>query len=678
VLGLLLFAASSTAEAASAQSTTPNLTVLYDVSLGQHYSIYGSVIHHANVIVSGNIVPINAPAKVTVVFRFNFIGVTGIPATSFTLSSGSGQSSFTTMVVTLPNQTSSFQFTVIGSFVDTSFLYRDAASVPPISVAMSVPPGNPDSEQVRVLVTPQTEIVSTYPGPSQGTVIQTVNEGGETFLVAPSGAASSGLLVLYQAPYRDWFLVAYLVLIVVFVAISVPLLALIRKRGVPSVRALWRGVVGVTAWFTYKRLLALFVLASLLLIAVALVFGPSPTPKVYLAATPATAARLGPAITGAGYTFLTPSEAADQVNTLSNLGVFRAIVIADYPPGAPSQELDASFDIIVLNDSTPASPPASYMNQVRTLYPNFVFFVNSNQSLETLLASQRIGYVGNNLGLPVGSQVYTAAVTFEAVLCLFVPFFGLAFVARYLIESEAGVPTKIAMALAMAVLIFVFGEMAFIQTAVLLGIPVALHASISSLETAGGILGFGGGSRPREVMGFLGFIFGVLAGTGGKIKVDRLGIIAFIAVVLFLVTDPLSGGIVFYQLSLFAGTSVGVTAVGTAANNGVESFMNIFMNLFGALKSQVYYSQHGTVLFFAGITPFAIYTRLHKTTATFLALFSAAVAGLGYIRIANQDLDIFKVVASALPGFTIGLLLIGGFFGVNLVEGYLRRRLVAS
>jgi hypothetical protein len=177
-------------------------------------------------------------------------------------------------------------------------------------------------------------------------------------------------------------------------------------------------------------------------------------------------------------------------------------------------------------------------------------------------------------------------------------------------------------------------------------------------------------------MGFLGFVFGVVAGTGGKVKVDRLGIIAFLGAILFLATDPLSGGVVFYQLSLFAGTSVGGTAVGTIANNSVEGFMNIFMNLFGALKSQTYLSQHGTVLFFAGAVPFAIYTRLHKTTATFLALFSAAVAGLGFIRIANQDLDIFKVVASVVPGFTIGLLLIAGFAAVNLAEGYFRKRLM--
>jgi hypothetical protein len=179
-------------------------------------------------------------------------------------------------------------------------------------------------------------------------------------------------------------------------------------------------------------------------------------------------------------------------------------------------------------------------------------------------------------------------------------------------------------------------------------------------------------------MGLVGFLFGIVAGGGGRLKIDRAGILAFLGVVFFLLADPLTGGQIFYQISLFLGTSVGGTPIGSQANNVVEGFMNNFMTLFGTLKTQAYLAQHGTVLYFAGAVPFAFYSRLRKTTATFLALGSAAVAGLGYIRIANQDLDIFKVLASFVPGVLIGLLVVLLFVGASSLEDYLRKRLALS
>jgi hypothetical protein len=672
LLGLLLVASMSLGGAANAQQAGTGLTVLYDVSLAQHYTIYGGVVHHINIVVSGHVQPSNRLENVTISFyRMDFQNVSGWSHNLWTIGFVGSASTEVRLIVKLPPGTTDFAFTVVGRLSDTSFLYRDAANIPPVTVTMTAPPYVPQSSQLRILVTPQTQIVTTFFG-YPGQVVQNVNINGATYLSTSYGASSPGLLVLYQAQYRDWFLVGYLALILAAVGLSAPAISLVRRRRIPTIAGLWSKTVRTVAWLTYKRLLALFVLTSIVMVGVALVFGPSPTPKAYLAATPGEIKRLGPIITGSGYSYLTPSQASDQIEALTNLGTFHAIIVGDFPPSVTSQAVSSANAIVVIKGVT----PSAFITLASSFYKN-IYVANGEGDLANVLFTLKLGYSGNNIGLPISPGVYNGAVIAEAVLCLFVPFFGLAFFARYLIESQAGAPTKIAMALAASVTAFIFSETVYAQTAVLLGIPVGLHATTSSLETAGGILGYGGGSRPREVMGFLGFIFGVLAGKGGKIKLDRLGILAFVAVIFFLVADPLTGGVIFYQFALFAGTSIGITAVGTAANNGVEAFMNIFMNLFGSFKSQTFFSQHGTVMFFAGAIPFALYTRLNKTTATFLGLFCAMIAGLGFIRIANQDLDLFKVIASVFPGAAIGMVIIAVFLGANYAEGYLRNRLVS-
>src|SRR5437879_13755824 len=80
-----------------------------------------------------------------------------------------------------------------------------------------------------------------------------------------------------------------------------------------------------------KKLFAFFMLLSVVMVSAAFVFGPSPSPKVYLAATPTTSKILGPRIGQAGYSYLTVGEAGDEFDTMAALGTFSAVVVADYP-----------------------------------------------------------------------------------------------------------------------------------------------------------------------------------------------------------------------------------------------------------------------------------------------------------------------------------------------------------
>ena len=108
------------------------------------------------------------------------------------------------------------------------------------------------------------------------------------------------------------------------------------------------------AWFSSRRLLEIFVGVSLAMLGIALVFGPSPVPRVYLAATPATTHVLGPTISSAGFQYLTPANAGDQFDTMSTLGNYNLVILADYPPNIDSSGLAANYHIFAMTYYAPS------------------------------------------------------------------------------------------------------------------------------------------------------------------------------------------------------------------------------------------------------------------------------------------------------------------------------------
>jgi hypothetical protein len=210
----------------------------------------------------------------------------------------------------------------------------------------------------------------------------------------------------------------------------------------------------------------------------------------------------------------------------------------------------------------------------------------------------------------------------------------------------------------------------FLQSSVLLGLPVALHAAISSSESAIGALGFGGGSRPRELAGVVGFIFGAVVGVRGRMNIDRIGILTVIGVSLYLVVDPLTLGRDFYSVLLNLTTSESGGPTGLGAQEAVRGWLGQVMYFFGRDISGFFYSSHGAVLFFAAGTAFAVFSRLRKTSATILLLFSAFAASVGFIRVA--DLDPIEAIASPVPGIAVGLLILMAFVFISFGESKIR------
>jgi len=656
--------------AASAQpnQASPTLVASYTVHLDEHYSLYGDVVQQMDLSVQGNNLATVAPLTLEVVFEYDFGAVSGLgPGANYTITKDDFGTNYLT--VKFAPSTTSFNITVSGTHSDYSVLFRNVATVQPVSISLSAPPFTPTSSTLTVKDPPGMDIFSVSGGdPSANT--QTTAVGGSHYVTSaiPSG---NNLLVLYQTSDGNVLMLLYIA-IVVMIVIWAPF-AYRRLRGrTPGIIPRVGSFVGrVFAFFSSKRLLEVFVLVSLAMLGIALVFGPSPVPRVYLAATPATTKVIGPTISSAGFQYLTPANAGDQFDTMSILGNYNLVILADFPPIVSSSGLAANYHIFVMTQYA----PAQYAATLRQVYGTSVGLINNTQELNSVLNNARFYVPSSNLGLPVAERQYKVAVIAEALLTFLLVFVAMAFLARTLVERGEKGFAAIAEGAVYCIAVFMATTIVFIQTSVLLGLPVALHAGISTVESAVGALGFGGGSRPRQLVGTLGFVFGVVAGAGGKMKVDRIGVLVFIGVITFIAIDPLSLGQAFYQFLVTFSTNES-PPVGALANENARGFLGGVMNVFGHNISAYFYSSHGSVLFFLSALPFALYSKVRKSTATFLLLFTALVAPLGFLRVA--DLNPTESMASAIPGIFLGLGVVAIFLAASFVESRVRRSLPTS
>jgi hypothetical protein len=683
LLGGLLVTFGVSAQPVHAQQ--PALNVSYEIYLSQHFSIYGYSTDDISMTISGVPGLTNGSTYVAAYIQFSFTGVNNLPSgAKYNVTVISQSPLVSQVLVTLPQNTTSFDYQITGNIVGSDLAYRNAATFNYAPVQMSTPPYNPVSYQVLFPTSPLFDIASVFPssGPDLTTQYATIN--GTNYLVTGFSFAAcyvqtcsaqvgrGTLSIIYQPRYFNFFLAAYLV-VAIAILTGVGLLLRSRRRlGLNIPGKVKKGVVYIFSSADSKKLLAALVVVSMAMVTLALAFGPSPAPRAYLAATPQTVQVLGPYVKDAGYTYLTPLQGGDEFDAMSSLGTYYAVIIGDYPLPLQSTGLLSSSRILILSQY--ASP--NYVKEMQAYFGQSVSVVSSPSDLQLQLSQMAKGYQSNHLGLPVSSQTYSIVTSIDGFLSLVLPFLALAFFARYMIESNSKGVVKLAQAVAFSFFIFMFGELVYIQTDVLLNLPVALHSSISPQETALGALGFGGGSRPRMAMAILGFFFGALAGTRRGIKIDRVVVIGVAAGLLFLLADPLAGGQDFYNLLLNVASGQAGTAFGQAAYVDLRAFIEYFMNAFGNEIVPTYFSQHGAVLFFVGAVPFALYTFVRRSTATLLLLFSAVVAGLGYIRIGDQDPT--KAIASSTPGFALALLFILTFLASDRVEGFLRLRLGLS
>jgi hypothetical protein len=658
---------------ARAQSQ-PTMSVHYVVNLSQHFSVLSAISQRISVEVSVDTVPHQGQANVTVSFPFTYLGYLAPPGVNPPLVTVISQHPLYTQVwFSIPSQLNQFNVTVLGKTQDYSLFYRNAATLPYATVHADVPPKVPTSYNIVIQEQPGTQYVSVtpvrlYPGPNNGVVSEVIQLGGREYLTVDFPSMFSQILVLYQPSFRDYSILFYAAILVALVIAAPFLYRGLRPRLPRAVSVistlLWR----VMTWFNAKKLLGIFALSLALMVGLAIVFGPAPAPRLYLAATPTTVSAIGPSLSKAGYMYFTPLDAGDQFNTMTSLGMYQAVVMVNYSLPTNSLGLYAVNRIYLVGNYF----PKNYVYNLTAIFGKLkVTSFSSQQQLLNSITGSYFYHVSNRFGLPISTWTYNKVLWVEGVLTVVATFAALAYLSRAMVESGAKGWVFLAEAAVLPLLVFMFTTMIFIQTSVLLGLPVALHAAISQVESASGIVGFGGGSRPRELAGVLGFLFGAVVGPAGRTKLDRIGFFVFAGVLVFLVTDPLSIGSSFYSLLQNLTTSESGGTAGLAAQEGTRDFLGNVMDFYGRYVSPFFYSSHGAVLFYVGAFPFGIFARLRKSTATLLLLFSSLAASIGFIRVA--DLNPAEALGSPVPGLTLGIAVMAAFLLLSLGESRLRK-----
>jgi hypothetical protein len=434
--------------------------------------------------------------------------------------------------------------------------------------------------------------------------------------------------------------------------------------------------------FQPKKLLTLFLLCALLMVAVGAVAGPDPRLKAYVMADPNSVNQIQSSLDQAhGNVFaITPAQDYSDVVQMASVGEFNVLVVSNYPPlDLPEVSkfvLPALSDIplVIVDDS--ADP--GFVTQIRAFVsPDAIVHVHSVGSLDANETQTLSTYMStitrpNVLGLDLSSSGFKVVEIVEALLSFVLIFSGLAFLGSLASESTSQTDfAHLATVISSGVFVFFFSEVIYVVTSALLTVPVSLHAVVSGAHdiTAVGLLGFGGGSTPRLAAGVLGFIMGLVV-SGGVSRV-RLGDFALIAgIVLIIIASPFFlGQYVFQAMLLFGSSNFGF---GNAYTSSL-SFKSFLYGVGGALggnTSSTYLMSAGKILFFAGLVPFAYFKKMGKTSTALAVLIVALMIGDGGVRVGEMTPD--KTVIAIIPGIVVGFVFLIPLIGVALVEKYVR------
>lgn len=428
-----------------------------------------------------------------------------------------------------------------------------------------------------------------------------------------------------------------------------------------------------------SKLLTAYMLCGILMISTSFVAGPDPRLKVYVfASSQGTADSISNFVHAQGGVTVTTFDELGDLRTMANVGVFSAAIIGDFLPPSESQAnlkiypaLDNIPNIIILN-VTGWRAYEEFSSEIEKRYADKTTVVNDLTSFGAAL--RRVERRENALGLDVSPNIYLGVSAFVGLCSFILVFLGLAFVASKLIEigkkpGVRGFPE----AVAYTVLYFAFTQLTYIVCSVLLAMPLGLHTSrLGTKVTAVGLLGFGGGSRPRMFAGLAGFLFGAVISLKQGLKLDKAGFISLLMVGFFVIVDPLTSGVLFHEFILLY--TVGpYFETAMATQSYVKTFLAEIGAALGGWVSPTYGLSTGTILYCAGIIPFYLSAKLEKSTATVLLFSCAFFAASGGVRVA--DMNPWSAVASLIPGIVAGFIFAALFALISLAEKAIRTKI---
>lgn len=597
------------------------------------------------------------------------------------------------LMIRLPANTSYFSIKLEGHQYGKSVFWRNSAEMMPLNVNSSVT----SATLYRLLLVPppSSKILSVYSRAYPNLDYTEDNIEGHRCIVVTTWVP---FVVMYES--ETWEVCAFLVMFITILAIFVVPYAL-RSNKIRIAPSKW--IVMFSSRIQkllhkpilllkrlYQRLLKLdssklltaYFLCSLLMISTSFVAGPDPRLKVYVfASNRETADSISDFVHSQGGVTVTTLDELGDLRTLANVGVFSAAIIGNFLPPSESQAnlkiypaLDNIPNIIISN-VTGWRAYEEFSSEIEKRYADKTTVVNDLTSFGAAL--RHVEKRENALGLDVSPNIYIGVSAFVGLCSFILVFLGLAFVASKLIEigkkpGIRGFPE----AIAYTVLYFVFTQIIYIACSVLLAMPLGLHTSrLEAKVTAVGLLGFGGGGRPRMFAGLAGFLFGAFISLKGGLKLDKAGLISLLVAGFFIIVDPLTSGIIFHEFILLY--TVGPyleTAVATQSY--VKTFLGEIGVALGGWASPTYGLSTGTILYCAGIIPFYLFAKLERSTSTVLLFSCAFFAASGGVRIA--DMNPWSAVASLIPGIVAGFIFAALFSLISLAEKVIRTKIGRS
>jgi hypothetical protein len=458
----------------------------------------------------------------------------------------------------------------------------------------------------------------------------------------------------------------------------------IKRLRIPGINRKFR----LRAILHSRKLLALFILCSLIMAAGAALGGPNPRVTAYVLAAPGSMAAIQSNLqqVAPNVQVITPSEDFTDFAVMSSVGQFSMVVVSNYPPASLAEVSGfilgslGNVPVIVVDNSV----NSNLTNTIDTLYGSSVVHVQNASALTagqmSTIASDLEQSKGSSLlGISLGERGFEALLATEAVLSMALVFLGWAYLGSIAADPESRRDlSHIVTVIGAGIFVFVFSEAVYVGVSSLLRFPLSLHAVTSDAHdlTAIGLLGFGGGSTPRLAAGFLGVLVG-LVGTEGGLRVRKSDFALVSAALLLIVANPFSIGQFAFQALLgfipLSGVGVGTTQLGTAYTSLIslkEFILGVGSALGGSVTPQ-YLLSAGKTLFFASLVPLAYVKKMGRTTTAIAVLAVALIAGDGGVRVGEMTPD--KTVIAILPGLALGFAFAAVLLGLAVVEKYVRR-----
>ncbi|HYC11565.1 MAG TPA: hypothetical protein VEC02_02765 [Nitrososphaerales archaeon] len=589
------------------------------------------------------------------------------------------------IVYTVPPNTLSASFLVVGSYTGSSILWKDQTQVAPVSVVLTYQGQS---------IYPQYSLVISHSGSIDVKKISAPGLRLSTSVSANTVSLVSDvfypdfIVLLYQPTIWDSAAWALIALGVVF------LLLLPSRRFREKLPTGFSSLARIVqpfrrAWSSLKRMdshkfLTVYVIISVLMLSLSFAAGPDPRVKVFVIASDATTALVKTEMQQSlgNVQILTPSDTESEFNTMATLGTVQVVVVSDYNKlDIPSVEkyIINSLDLVPLvvvvgNDRTAlANYTDSLYNGTSLNSGTPPIYVSSPSGLGTPQFRADVLRVirPNSMGLEVSLSSFFVVAAIVAVLSFLLVTFGIAFLVSKLIEvGEKPLVSSLVEGIFYSAGVFFFTQAVYMTSSALLGWPLGLHAvtSGSSQVTVLGLFHLGAGNQPRTLAALVGLAIGAAPALWSKI--DRYVALAICVFAFFVVIDPLTGGTVFFEfvVMLTGGPQIGFA---NASLISIKTFLNQIGTDAAGWASGNFGISSGEMFYYFGAVPFALIPKLQKSTRTLVLLLCGFAASDGIVRVA--EMTAYKTAPSMIAGVMAGLVIAVALLSLSRLEGFVRR-----